>query len=79
MKQHGTALKSVLEPMLRHGVAGNTLQLPPEDQPMRIVAGDGRSYMRRPPYPGECAAKLADTLHLNGEPRQEFIRCAERL
>ncbi len=79
VKQHGTALKSVLDPMLRHGVAGNTLQLPPEDQPMRIVAGDGRSYMRRPPYPGECAAKLADTLHLNGEPRQEFIRCAERL
>ncbi len=79
VKKNGAELKSILDPMLRHGIAGNSLHLPPVGQSVRIVAGDGRNYLLRPPQAAECAARLADTLHLSGDPRAEFIRCAERI
>ncbi len=79
MKLHGAELKALLDPMLRHGIAGNDVLLPAADKEIRVIAGDGRSYMRRPPTASECAVQLADVLRLTGDPRSEFIRCAERI
>ena len=79
LKQHGPELKDVLDPMVRHGVAGRTLKLPPMNAKLRIIAPDGRNYHRRPPRPAECAAAMADALQLTGNPRREFIGSIETL
>ena len=77
VKKNGDKLDAVLRPMIRHGIAGNKLELPPAPAEIKVVSANKRNYLLRPPTPKECASLLAETIGISGNTAREFERCME--
>ncbi len=77
VKKNGDKLDAVLRPMIRHGIAGSKLELPPAPKEIKVISANKRNYLLRPPTPKECALKLSETIGLSGNTAREFIRCME--